>query len=933
MREERVIKGPGLSPAVVRLGLALVLLGLASWSLPTYASPTATITVTTTADELNSDGDCSLREAIQAANTDAAVDACPAGSGADTITFDAATDGTPIVLTGAAADDANASGDLDILNGGDLTIQGNGAANTVIDGGGIDRVFHVCPGGGCAGAVTLSGVTVRNGSVGGVVGSGGGILNSGATLNVQDSTIGGAGVGNQAVLGGGICNATGATTTVAGSTISANTASSGGGIYNQDELTIQSSTIGGAGAGNSAITGGGIYNVLGGVATLNSSVVSANTASFAGGIYNKFLLVVQYGSTIGGAGAGNTASGDGGGIHNATGASTSVSGSSVSANTADRGGGIYNQAQLNVDDGSTIGGAGAGNTADTFGGGIYNETGTTTVDGSTVSANTADNGGGIFNQATLTVQNGSTIGGIGAGNTATIAGGGIYNLTSITTLDGSIVSGNTAIAGGGIYIEAGATIVNGSTVSGNTADSGGGIYNRATPLNIQNGSTIGGVGAGNTATNYGGGIYNKAGIMTVNGSTVSANTADNGGGVFNQATLTIQNSSIIGGPGAGNTATTRGGGIYNYNGGTTTVDDSTISANSATGGAVSEGGGIFNEATLNIQNGSTIGGAGAGNTADYGGGGIFNYYGGMTMADDSTVSANTAYYGGGIFNQETLTIQNGSTIGGIGAGNTADYGGGIFHHNGGTTVTGSRILANSATNGGGVYNDRDAAGATSVMGSCIVGNSAMSFFNNQPAQQIATGDWWGVATGPNTPGGDTVGGNVDTSGYLTEPILGCAPDLQVTKANDTGGETTVGTPFHWTLTISNAGLTDAVFNTGQEILVGDLPSGPAYGAPTVADLVSITDGANIDCSIAGNSLTCEAKGGGVTVGTAGSFAVGFSVTSGEAGALSNPAGLCQVDPDGNVTESDENNKCPTDTVEVTSHSIYLPLVLRNASGP
>jgi CSLREA domain-containing protein len=55
----------------------------------------ATITVNTTADELNRDGDCSLREAIQAANTNAAVDARPAGSSTetDTITFAAATDG------------------------------------------------------------------------------------------------------------------------------------------------------------------------------------------------------------------------------------------------------------------------------------------------------------------------------------------------------------------------------------------------------------------------------------------------------------------------------------------------------------------------------------------------------------------------------------------------------------------------------------------------------------------------------------------------------------------------------------------------------------------------------------------------------------------------------------------------------------------------
>ena len=56
---------------------------------------------------------------------------------------------------------------------------------------------------------------------------------------------------------------------------------------------------------------------------------------------------------------------------------------------------------------------------------------------------------------------------------------------------------------------------------------------------------------------------------------------------------------------------------------------------------------------------------------------------------------------------------------------------------------------------------------------CIVGNSTKSFFNNQPAQQIATGNWWGAATGPNTPGADTVGGNVDVSGYLTEPIPVC----------------------------------------------------------------------------------------------------------------------------------------------------------------
>src|SRR4051794_32285608 len=43
------------------------------------------IDVTTTNDAVEVSGDCSLREAIAAADTDTTVDACAAGSGADTI--------------------------------------------------------------------------------------------------------------------------------------------------------------------------------------------------------------------------------------------------------------------------------------------------------------------------------------------------------------------------------------------------------------------------------------------------------------------------------------------------------------------------------------------------------------------------------------------------------------------------------------------------------------------------------------------------------------------------------------------------------------------------------------------------------------------------------------------------------------------------------
>jgi CSLREA domain-containing protein len=133
-----------------------VLLGSALIVTPVYA---AEITINTSNDELNNDGDCSLREAIQAANTNSQVDACGPGSGADTITIPAGTYTLTIAGTG---EDANATGDLDITDS--LTINGAGAGTTIIrahatTGSGIDRVFDVIG----AISVTISDVTLANG--------------------------------------------------------------------------------------------------------------------------------------------------------------------------------------------------------------------------------------------------------------------------------------------------------------------------------------------------------------------------------------------------------------------------------------------------------------------------------------------------------------------------------------------------------------------------------------------------------------------------------------------------------------------------------------------------------------------------------------------------------------------------------------------------
>lgn len=157
----------------------------------------ATITVDTADDELNSDGDCSLREAIQAANTDTAVDGCAAGSGADEIVLGSLA--VTLTLEGADEDD-NATGDLDIKS--DLTIEGNDA---LVDGNGTDRVFDIA----ASTTVTLTGIKVQNGRV--EPAHGGGIRNAGTLtldgVNLVNSTAkGDDGGGSGGGFGGGVYN-------------------------------------------------------------------------------------------------------------------------------------------------------------------------------------------------------------------------------------------------------------------------------------------------------------------------------------------------------------------------------------------------------------------------------------------------------------------------------------------------------------------------------------------------------------------------------------------------------------------------------------------------------------------------------------------------------------------------------------------------------
>ena len=196
----------------------------------------STLVVTNT----NDSGTGSLRQAIANA------------SSGQTITFSNKLRGQTITLT---------SGELDITDS--ITIQGPGANQLAISGGGSSRVFQINSGA----DVTISGLTITDGLASdgaGIVNQGSLTLDSLAVTGNQANEDDGSLVGSPG-SGGGLENLYGATMTINGSTISGNESvgdptfggpAQGGGIANDGVLTINGSTVihnqalGGTGTGD-----------------------------------------------------------------------------------------------------------------------------------------------------------------------------------------------------------------------------------------------------------------------------------------------------------------------------------------------------------------------------------------------------------------------------------------------------------------------------------------------------------------------------------------------------------------------------------------------------------------------------------------------------------------------------------------------------------
>jgi CSLREA domain-containing protein len=245
----------------------------------------ATIEVDVTDDELNADGDCSLREAVQAANTNVPISGCVKGqpSQQDTVKLQP---GELYQLTLASTDeDANANGDLDFTGGGPVRLKGNarGMGGPEIFAPATDRVIDALGGG----TLTVKKLNLDGGDVSGLSpgSTGGGTIRAdGVRLVIDDVNV----QAGLALLGGGV-RAGGRNLTITDSFLGQNDATSGGGAIFADDmksLRIARSGVDSNDVLAAVAVGGGIQTHAETTELVDASITfnGAETTSAAGGI-------------------------------------------------------------------------------------------------------------------------------------------------------------------------------------------------------------------------------------------------------------------------------------------------------------------------------------------------------------------------------------------------------------------------------------------------------------------------------------------------------------------------------------------------------------------------------------------------------------------------------------------------------------------------
>lgn len=284
--------------------------------------------------------------------------------------------------------------------------------------------------------------------------------------------------------------------------------------------------------------------------------------------------------------------------------------------------------------------------ADAFGRGIRNSYGIVTIQDSIIRNNLS--GGGIYNLfGTLTVDN--TV--IENNDVSYGNGGGIYNHGGTLNVHNSVVRANYAKDGGGIYNIVGTVVIHDSIVDNNAVNNGygGGIHTVSGIITLAHSTVISNYGGrGGGGIYLGGSLSGDKGTITIEQSSIEQNLADNGGGISIEYGLVNINKSMI----SNNSAKFLGGGINNSYG--LNITNSTIYSNTA----AHYGGGIISAGRpITIMN-STV----SGNSASYGGGIAFVANGDLTLVSSTIINNEAVAEGGGVFSDEQQFIAKNSII-------------------------------------------------------------------------------------------------------------------------------------------------------------------------------------------------------------------------------------------------------------------------------
>ncbi|WP_231612458.1 beta strand repeat-containing protein [Novipirellula galeiformis] len=865
----------------------------------------ASYTVDTANDIVAEDGMLSLREAIQAANMNAVINADTVAGGAgpgtiDTITFAAGlstlTLGSELSITDSLR--------ISLGDASEITIRGNNAA----------RIFSIDanPDATIANTVSIEGLMLKDGvaAVGGAI-----YVATGQSLSLDSVTL-------------------------SGNTATGDAATQGGGaIYNDGgTLSLVDSTLSGNAASGTAGSGGAIFNATGGTLQIATSMITGNTANRAGGGIettagsNASLTNVNVnGNSLVNA----TASpGNGGGVHVGGNAVVAIVGGTVNDNQAVEGGGVWTSASGSLTiDGTMI----DGNTA-AAGGGIYNDVAAVSTNEVFGLTFTELNGSGVTGTGSVTVtsptattrtvrvvidaeglEDVSAFGGIHAahihgqfaGNAARPileqgdgpffdgAGGLANGFAPIDSVLPSIADDGVTIEDGFLdFLEGqpkyGPVLLNltstqlrdASAFSSNPpagvpplahflalADNGAidpsALFPSGTEFNLDTTYTF-----DLTNPDEARQFNNLAPLdfreVVLHGQTIDKSISDAidaaamgtapggidlGNGTAFRVTAPVAAAEIV--P-MGSSVPTTNAAINNA-----TIRNATIRNNAATGNAAVEGGGgIHNEnGSLTITNSTITGNVATGAAGS--GGGIINV-GGTVSVTNSEISGNTANRaGGGIETTSGSTVTlNGVTLDtnsagvDIGAGATPAPGnGGGLHVSGDGTVnvTGGTVSGNrAALEGGGLWND---SGTMTIDGTTISGNTASGdaaddggggIFNNGGTLIINGGAVsMNVADGSSGSGGGIL--NLGGSTTVTNS------EISGNTANRAGGgiETTSGS------TVTLDGVTLDTNSAGVDIGVGATPApGNGGGLHVSGDgTVTVTGG-----TVSGNVAAQEGGG-------------------------------------------------------------------------